>query len=105
MGLQTKTSSNTVKSADDVSGGSTDGYQVGQTTGSYIGFYGTTPVQRGTGIAQLTDSSGGTAAAGTGIQALTSTYNSTLIANGISTLAAAINQAYTLLHNLGLQSN
>lgn len=103
--MQTETSSNKIQTADDLVGGSTDGWQGGQGTGSYIGFYGTAPVQRGSGIAQLTDTSGGTAAAGTGLQALTSTYNSTLIANGLSTVAAAINQAYTLLHNLGLQSN
>jgi hypothetical protein len=103
--MQTETTSNKIQTADDVSGGSTDGWQGGQATGSYIAFYGTVPVQRGAGIAQLTDTSGGTAAAGTGLQALTSTYNSTLIANGLSTLATAVNQAYTLLHALGLQSN
>jgi len=103
--MQTETSSNKLQTGDDLVGGSTDGYQVGQTTSSYVAFYGTAPIQRGSGVSQLTDTSGGTAAAGTGLQALTSTYNSTLIANGLSTVAAAINQAYTLLHNLGLQSN
>ena len=73
------------------SGRSTDGFNVGQSSGDYVGFYGATPVVQGTGIAQLTDSSGGTASATTGIQALTSTYNSTLICNGISTLAVAEN--------------
>lgn len=105
MSLQTETSTNKIQTADDASGGSTDGYQVGQTTSSYVGFYGTAPVQRGAGISQLTDTSGGTAAAGTGLQALTGTYNSTLIANGLSTCATAINQIYTLLHTCGLQSN
>ena len=86
-------------------GRSTDGYSVGQSSGDYVGFYGTTPVVQGSGLAQLTDSSGGAASATTGIQALTSTYNSTLIANGITTLSTAINQVYTLLHALGVQSN
>ena len=105
MGLQTETSTNKIQTADDAAGGSTDGYQVGQTTSSYVGFYGKAPAQRGSGIAQITDTSGGTAAAGTGMQALTSSYSSTLIANSLSTLAVGINQAYTLLNALGLQSN
>ncbi len=105
MGLQTETSSNKIQTADDAKGGSTDGYQVGQTTSSYVGFYGTSPIQRPSGISQITDTSGGTASAGTGLQALSSSYNSTLIANAISTLAAAINQQYTAANTLGLQSN
>lgn len=105
MGLQNDTASNKEVTTGFGVGRSTDGFSVGQSSGDYIGFYGATPVVQGTGIAQLTDSSGGAASATTGIQALTSSYNSGLIANGISTLAAAINQAYTLLHNLGAQSN
>lgn len=103
--MQVETSSNKIQTADDAIGGSTDGYQLGQTTSSYVGCYGATPVQRGAGIAQLTDTSGGTASATTGLQPLTSSYNSTLLANAISTVAAGVNSAYTLLHNLGLQSN
>jgi hypothetical protein len=101
----TETSTNKDGTPQYGSGQSTDGFNVGRSSGDYVGFYGVTPVVQGTGLAQLTDTSGGTAAAGTGIQALTSSYNSTLIANGISTLAAAVNQVYTLLHNLGVQSN
>lgn len=103
--MQTETSSNKIQTADDASGGSTDGYQVGQSTGSYIGFYGAAPVQRGTGVAKITDTSGGAASATTGMQALTSSYNSGIVANSLSTQAAAINQIYTLLNAYGLQSN
>ena len=103
--MQNDTTSNKDVTPGYGTGRSTDGYGVGQSSGDYIGFYGVTPVVQGTGIAQLTDSSGGTASATTGMQALTSTYNSTLIANSLSTIAAALNQAYTLLHNLGAQSN
>ncbi len=105
MGLQNDTSSNKEVTAGYGAGRSTDGFSVGQSSGDYVGFYGATPVTQGSGLAQLTDSSAGTASATTGIQALTSSYNSTLIANGISTLATAVNQVYTLLHALGVQSN
>jgi hypothetical protein len=105
MALQNDITSNKDVTPGYGSGISTDGFSVGQSSGDYVGFYGKTPVVQGTGLAQLTDSSGGTASATTGIQALTSTYNSTLIGNGISTLAAGLNQVYTLLHNLGVQSN
>lgn len=104
MGLQTETSSNKIQTADDASGGSTDGYQVGQTTSSYVGFYGTAPVQRQTGVSAITDTSGGAASATTGLQALTSSYNSGIIANAISTLAQQINNIKTALSNLGLHS-
>jgi hypothetical protein len=102
MGLQTETSTNKIVSADDVAGGSTDGYLLGQTATSYLGFYGTAPVQQPTGYTALTDSSGGTAAAGTGIQALSSSYNSALIVNGITTCAAAINLILSNLRAVGI---
>jgi hypothetical protein len=105
MALQNDTTSNKDVTPGYGTGRSTDGYGVGQSSGDYVGFYGVTPVVQGTGLAQLTDSSGGTASATTGIQALTSTYNSTLVANSITTLSTAINQVYTLLHALGVQSN
>jgi hypothetical protein len=100
--MQTETSSNKIVNADDLVGGSTDGYLLGQSASSYLGFYGTAPVALQTGYTALTDSSGGTAAAGTGIQALTSSYNSALIVNGISTCAAAINQILSNLRAVGL---
>lgn len=102
MGLQTETSTNKIVSADDASGGSTDGYMLGQSSTSYLGFYGTTPVQQPTGYTALTDSSGGTPAAGTGIQALTGSYNSALIVNGISTCADAINKILSNLRAVGI---
>lgn len=105
MSLQIETSSNKIQTADDAVGGSTDGYQVGQSTSSYVSFYGAAPVQRIAGVSKLTDTSGGTASATSGMQPLTSSYNSGILANSLSTQAAAINQIYTLLNTYGLQSS
>lgn len=96
--MQNETNTNSLY-ADGASSG---GYVVGQTAADLIGFYGTAPVAQITTYTALTDSSGGTAAAGTGIQALTSTYNSGLIVNGISTCAAAINGVLANLRTLGI---
>ncbi len=98
MGLQTETNTNSLVSDGAASGG----YVVGQTATSLLGFYGKAPVAQITTYTALTDSSGGTAAAGTGIQALTSSYNSGLIVNGISTCAAAINKVMSDLRTLGI---
>lgn len=68
-----------------------DGAVIGGATTSLIGFYGATPVAQPISYATLTDSSGGTAAATNGILTLTSSYNSTILANAIATLAAAVN--------------
>lgn len=100
MGLQTDTNTNSVTQHGDPSGG----LVVGNTSGALLGFYGKAPAARPVGFTALTDSSGGTAAAGTGIQALTSTYNSALIVNGISTCAAAINLIMSNLRAVGIIS-
>ena len=81
---------------------SEDGYSMGQSSTDKVGFYGTAPSVKAVGYSALTDSSGGTAAAGTGIQALSATYNSALIVNGISTLAAAINGINSALKAKGI---
>lgn len=96
--MQTDTNSNSLY-ADGVSSG---GYVVGQSSTDLIGFYGTAPVAQITTATAITDSSGGTSASGTGIQALTSTYNSALIVNGISTCAATINGILANLRTLGI---
>lgn len=96
--MQTETNTNSLY-ADGVPSGGT---VFGQTATDLIGFYGTAPVAQITTATIITDTSGGTSAAGTGIQALTSTYNSGLIVNGISTCAASINGILANLRTLGL---
>lgn len=96
--MQTETNTNSLVSDGAASGG----YVIGQTSTSLLGFYGTAPVAQITTATALTDSSGGTAASGTGIQALTSTYNSGLVVNGISTLAATLNKVMSDLRTLGI---
>ena len=85
--MQNDTKSNLIDTPKSVAG-----LNVGQGAAStdLLGFYGVTPVVQPSGAAQaeITDSSGGTASATTGIQALTGTYNSTLLINAIATLAA-----------------
>lgn len=84
-----------------------DGLEVGNSsgsTGSLVGFYGATPIVQPAGIGNCTDASGGTAAATNGILTLTSSYNSTILANAIATLAAQVNGLETALINLGLVS-
>ena len=98
MAMQTDTNTNSLV-GDSASSG---GIVYGQSATDLIGFYGTAPVAQITTYTALTDSSGGTAAAGTGIQALTSTYNSALVVNGISTCAAAINGILANLRTLGI---
>lgn len=82
------------------------GVSIGQSTTDTVGFYGTTPVARPAGAAAqatVTDSSTGTADVSTGIAALTASYNSTILANAIATLAAGLNQCLTTLNTVGLQ--
>lgn len=83
---------------------SSDGYSVGQAATDLVTFYGGTPIVQPSAAAQasVTDSSGGAASATTGVQALTSTYNSTLISNSIATILAQTNAMRTALVNLGL---
>lgn len=99
MALESTTTSNITKTKK-----SEDGFQVGQSATDKVGFYGTTPIVQPSGAAQaaITDTSGGTAASDTGLQALTGSYNSTLIANALSTLAAQGNAMQAALANLGL---
>ncbi len=96
--MQTETNTNSLVSDGAASGG----YVVGQTATSLVGFYGTAPVAQITTATTITDTSGGTSAAGTGIQALSSSYNSGLIVNGISTLAATVNGILANLRTLGI---
>ena len=91
-------------SPDFVGSGCPDGASVGR-SGGKLGFYGlATNIVQPSGAAQaaITDGSGGTAAPTNGIAALTCSYNSTILAIGIASLAA---QGYSLrssLVNLGL---
>ncbi len=80
------------------------GYTVGQSATDLVGFYAATPIVQPTAASQsaITNSAGGTAAAGTGLQALTSTYNSTLIANSFATVVVLVNQLRADLVALGL---
>lgn len=81
-----------------------DGVSLGKSATSEISFYGTTPVAQPAATAQaaVTDASGGTAAATNGILTLTGTYNSTILANAIATLAAQGNALRSALVSLGL---
>lgn len=81
-----------------------DGLLVGQAATSLVGFYGASPAAqpKGANQAAVTDSSGGAAAATNGIQTITGTYNSTILANAIATLAAQGNAMQSALVALGL---
>lgn len=80
-----------------------NGAVIGQ-TGGKVGFYGATPVVQPSAAAQaaVTDSSGGTANATTGIATITGTYNQTIIANAIATLAAQTNAIRSALVTVGI---
>lgn len=84
--------------------GNDDGVAIGRSSSSKLAFYGGTPYAQPSGAAQaaVTDASGGTAAATNGILTLTGTYNSTIIANAIATLAAQSNALRNALVSLGL---
>ena len=81
-----------------------DGTRVGQTAADKVGFYGATPVAQPTAAAQaaVTDASGGAAAATNGIVTITGTYNSTILANAIATLAAQTNAIRGALVSVGI---
>ena len=79
-----------------------DGLVIGGSTAALIGFYGATPVAQAVGYNSITDASGGTAAASNGILTLTGSYNSTILANAIATLAAGINGINAALVASGL---
>lgn len=99
MSVNTVTTSNQLNTPETA-----DGFQIGKAATSPIGFYGATPITQPTAGAQaaVTDASGGTAAATNGILTLTGTYNSTIIANAIATLAAQTNAVRGALVSLGL---
>lgn len=99
MSVNTVTTSNQINSPE-----SSDGYQVGKTAASLVGYYGASPVARPTAAAQalVVDTSGGTATPLTGITTITGTYNSTILANAIATIAAQTNAIQAALVTLGL---
>lgn len=82
---------------------STGNTALGNAVTDTIGLYGVTPVAQpsGGGQAAVTDASGGTAAATNGILTLTGTYNSTILANAIATLAAQGNALRSALVSIG----
>lgn len=84
--------------------GGADGRQVGVSVIDLVGFWGKTPIVQPKGAAQalVTDGSTGTAAPTNGIAALTATYNSTILANAIATIAAQTNAIQAALVSAGL---
>lgn len=80
------------------------GIEVGQSATDKIGFYGTTPAAQPAAAIQgaITDDSGGTANLATGITTITGTYNSTIIANAVATLAAQLEEIRASLVELGI---
>lgn len=100
MAMETTTTSNKLQTAL-----SPDGYQVGQSATDLVGFYGVTPVVQPTSASQaaLTITSGyGTASATSGLQPLTSSYNSAIIANGIASIVVLVNKIRADLVTLGI---
>jgi hypothetical protein len=97
--MQTESTSNEIKTPL-----SPDGYLTGQSATDKVAFYGATPIAQKAAAAQaaVTDASGGSAAPTNGILTLTGTYNSTIIANAIATLAAQGNAMQAVLVSLGL---
>lgn len=97
--MNTDVTSNVIKTPD-----SADGFMVGAASDSKVGFFGTTPVAQPSDASQgaITDSSGGTANLSTGIAALTGTYNSTILANAIATLADQLEEIRSSLVELGV---
>jgi hypothetical protein len=97
--MLTTTSSNEINTPD-----SDGGYSVGKSASSLVGFYGATPIAQPSGAAQaaVVDASGGTAAPTNGILTLTGTYNSTILANAIATLASQQNAVRNALVSVGI---
>jgi hypothetical protein len=87
-----------------ISDNDSEGTTIGQSATSKVAFYGATPVARPAAAAQATvvDASGGTAAPTNGILTLTGTFNSTIIANAIATLAAQGNAMQAALVSVGI---
>ena len=80
------------------------GYVVGQSADDLVGFYGATTLVQPSGSAQaaVTDASGGVAAATNGVLTITGTFNSTIVANAIASVAAQSNAIRNALVSLGL---
>jgi len=91
----------TVKQLSD---GNPDGVKLGQSITDLVGFYGVTPIAQKAAAAQalIVDASGGAAAPTNGILTLTGTYNSTILANAIATMAAQQNAMQAVLVSVGL---
>lgn len=88
---------------DYLGAGSDDGTVLGRSSTDLVGFYGATPIAKATvAAANVTDASGGTAAATNGVLTITATYNQAIIANALATLAAQGNALRTAMVNLGL---
>lgn len=85
----------------ELSDGGPDGTRLGQTSLDLVSFYGGTPRARPSLPAAITDASGGTGAVTNGILTLTGTYNSTILANAIATLAASVNSIRLALVTTG----
>lgn len=95
------TATDSLETATPKTGG---GYVMGQSTSDLLSFYGGSALAQPSGAAQaaVTDASGGSAAPTNGILTLTGTYNSTIIADAIATLAAQGNALRNALVSLGL---
>lgn len=94
----------TFSSPKQLSDQSSSGTELGAGSTDLVSFYGATPIAQPSGATQaaVTDASGGTAAATNGILTITATYNSTILANAIATLAAQGNAMRNALVSLGL---
>jgi hypothetical protein len=82
-----------------------DGTGLGQSASDKIRFYGATPVVRRTFTSihnTLTDLSAGAQNYSTGIATITATFVSTVVANAIATLAAAVIEIQRTLRGNGL---
>lgn len=85
-----------------LSDGGPDGTTLGQSSTDLVSFYGGTPRARPSVPAAITDASGGTGAVTNGILTITATYNSTILANAIATLAASVNSIRAALVTVGI---
>ena len=81
-----------------------DGVSLGQSITDLVSLYGATPVAQPAAAAQaeITDASGGTAAATNGVLTLTGTYNSAIIGNAIATVIAQGNALRAALVSVGI---
>lgn len=78
-----------------------DGLVIGQNAADLIGFYGESPVAQQT-VTAITDASGGTANAATGLVTITAAFNQTIIANGFATVADGVNRIRAALATVGI---